>query len=104
MVRPRSPTSAWPKSSTMPARRPRGPSAGVVLYELLTGHVPFEGGPMVAQLHNVINTPPPPLSEFRADLDAQLEAICLKALAKAPEDRFASCRAFADALRNWQTL
>jgi Protein kinase domain len=79
-------------------------SAGVVLYELLTGHVPFEGGPMIVQLHNVINTPPPPPSEFRADLDVQMEAICLKALAKAPEDRFASCRAFADALQNWQTL
>jgi len=79
-------------------------SAGVVLYELLTGNVPFEGGPMVVLLHNVINTPPPPPSEFRADLDLQLEAICLKALAKAPEERFPSCRAFADALRNWQTM
>src|SRR5271166_5556608 len=79
-------------------------SAGVALYEMLTGHVPFEGGPMVVLLHNVINTPPPPLSEFRADLDLQLEAICLKALAKAPEERFASCRAFADALHSWQTM
>jgi serine/threonine protein kinase len=79
-------------------------SAGVVLYELLTGHVPFEGGPMVVLLHNVINSPPPPPSEFRAGLDARLEAICLKALAKAPEDRYASCRAFADALRKWQAM
>jgi serine/threonine protein kinase/formylglycine-generating enzyme required for sulfatase activity len=79
-------------------------SAGVVLYELLTGHVPFEGGPMVVLLHNVINTPPPRPSEFRADLDPQLEEICLKALAKRPEERYPSCRAFADALRIWQTL
>jgi serine/threonine protein kinase len=77
-------------------------AAGVVLYELLTGHLPFEGGPIQAVLYNVINTPPPKPSEFRAGLDPQLEAICLRALAKKPEERFADCRAFADALRSWQ--
>jgi serine/threonine protein kinase len=79
-------------------------SAGVVLYELLTGHVPFEGGPIVVLLHNVISTPPPRPSEFRADLDPQLEEICLKALAKAPEERYPSCHAFADALRTWKSV
>jgi eukaryotic-like serine/threonine-protein kinase len=79
-------------------------SAGVVLYELLTGHVPFEGGPTVVVLHKVINTPPPRPSEFRADLDPQLEEICLKAMAKRPEERYPSCRAFADALRTWKSV
>jgi tRNA A-37 threonylcarbamoyl transferase component Bud32 len=77
-------------------------SAGVVLYELLTGHLPFEGGPIQAILFNVINTPPPPLSEFRPDVDPQLEAICLKAMAKKPEERFVDCRGFIDALKSWQ--
>jgi serine/threonine protein kinase/formylglycine-generating enzyme required for sulfatase activity len=76
-------------------------SAGVVLYELLTGHVPFEGGSMVVLLHNVISTPPSRPSEFRADLDPQLEEICLKTLAKRAEDRYANCQALADALRCW---
>jgi serine/threonine protein kinase len=79
-------------------------SAAVVLYELLTGHVPFEGASMVVLLHNVISTPPPQPSEFRADLDPQLEEICLKALAKTPEERYPSCHAFADALRTWKTV
>jgi serine/threonine protein kinase len=77
-------------------------SAGVVLYELLTGHLPFEGGPIQAVLYNVIHTAPPRPSEFRADLDPNLEAICLRALAKKPEERFPDCRAFAEALRSWQ--
>jgi serine/threonine protein kinase len=77
-------------------------SAGVVLYELLTGHLPFEGGPIQAILFNVINTPPPPPREFRADVEPQLEAICLRTLAKKPEERYADCRAFIQALRAWQ--
>jgi serine/threonine protein kinase len=78
-------------------------SAGVVLYELLTGHQPFEARPLPILIHNVVNTRPPPLTEFRADLDASLQAICLRALAKRPEERFPDCRAMAQALRDWQT-
>jgi len=76
-------------------------SAGVVLYEMLTGHLPFEGGPMPVLIHNVIHTSPPPAREWRPDLDPALEAICLQALAKDPLDRFADCEAFAAALRAW---
>jgi eukaryotic-like serine/threonine-protein kinase len=76
-------------------------SAGVVLYELLTGSVPFEG-PAEVILHNVIHTAPPPPSQWRPDLDRALETICLRALAKDPRERFPDCRAFADALRAWQ--
>jgi serine/threonine protein kinase len=76
-------------------------SAGVVLYELLTGHLPFEGGPLPALIYNVIHTAPPSLTEFQPGLDSVLEQICLRALAKAPADRFASCAEFAAALRQW---
>jgi TPR repeat protein/serine/threonine protein kinase len=78
-------------------------SAGVVLYEMLSGHRPFEGGSLPVLIHNVIHTPPPFLTEYRADLSLRLQGICLKALAKRPEDRFADCRAMAVALREWQT-
>jgi serine/threonine-protein kinase len=77
-------------------------SASVVLYELLTGHRPFESGNIQVILHNVINTPPPPPSEWKADLDPELEAVCMTALAKHPDDRFASCADMAQALRDWQ--
>src|SRR5262249_20425431 len=78
-------------------------SAGVVLYELLTGHQPFEERPLQILIHNVVHTPPPPLTELRADLDERLQGICLKALSKRPKDRFPDCRAMAQALRDWQT-
>jgi serine/threonine protein kinase len=76
-------------------------SAGVVLYELLTGHLPFEG-PLQAVLYQAIHTPPPKPSTFRPEIDDRLERICLKALSKKPEDRFPDCKAFADILRTWQ--
>jgi serine/threonine-protein kinase len=76
-------------------------SAGVVLYELLTGRLPFEGGPIQVLLYNVINTEPPPPSEWRP-VDAGLEEIVLRSLAKKPQDRFPDCRAMARALRAWQ--
>jgi formylglycine-generating enzyme required for sulfatase activity len=75
-------------------------SAGMVLYEMLTGRVPFEG-PVPAVVYNVIHTPPPPPSQFRPGLDPRLEAICLKALAKRPEERFAGGGDMAVALQAW---
>ncbi len=73
---------------------------GVILYELLTGRPPFEG-PMGLLMAQIALDPPPPLTEFRPDLDPVLEAICLKALAKRPQDRYRSMKAFAEALESW---
>src|SRR5262249_47894543 len=57
---------------------------GVILYELLTGRLPF-GGSNTAQLaYRIVHTDPPPPSSHRPDVPPRLEAICLKALAKAP--------------------
>lgn len=75
-------------------------AAGVVLYELLTGRVPFDG-PAAVVLHNTVHTPPERPSKLRADVPRDLETICLKAMAKRPEDRYPSCQALADDLRRW---
>ncbi len=72
-------------------------SLGVMLFELLTGRLPFTG-PAVAVLGQVLVTEPPRPSQFRPGLDPALEAICLKAMAKKPEDRHPSMEAFAAAL------
>jgi serine/threonine-protein kinase len=71
-----------------------------VLYEALTGRLPFEARWPLVVFH-IANMPPTPPSRYRADLDPELEAICLKALAKKPHDRFASAVEFAAVLRRW---
>jgi serine/threonine protein kinase len=76
-------------------------SAGVILYELLTGHVPFTGRLLATIVYHVLHSPPPAMAEFRLDVDPQLEQACQRALAKSPTDRYPSCRAFADVLQQW---
>ena len=72
-------------------------SLGVILYELLTGRRPFTGkvGEVLAKL--LTENPEPP-SRHRPGLDPLMEAICLKAMAKAPGDRYASMAEFSAAL------
>jgi class 3 adenylate cyclase/uncharacterized protein HemY/predicted Ser/Thr protein kinase len=75
-------------------------SLGVILYELLTGQPPFRGS-IPAVLAKVLTDDPPPPSELRPGLDAALEAICLRAIAREREARFSSMREFAEALEGW---
>lgn len=76
-------------------------SLGVVLYELLCGRTPFEGPPQIV-LYNVLNNEPPAPRTLRKDIPLDLETICLKAMARRGEDRYADCQALADDLRRWQ--
>jgi serine/threonine-protein kinase len=69
-------------------------SLGIVLYELLTGEVPFTGENFVAVAMHHINTPPPPVSLKRPDVPQRVEAAVDKALAKEPEERFATMADF----------
>ncbi len=62
-------------------------SLGTMLYELLTGRPPFHGRTIEVQFHRIVRRPPKPPSERRSGLSPALEAICLKALAKRPQDR-----------------
>ncbi len=75
-------------------------SLGVILYELLAGRRPFDG-PVSLVLAWVLVTEPPRLSEHRPDIDPALEAICEKAMAKRPEDRYATMTEFAAALGDY---
>ena len=68
-------------------------SLGVILYELLTARLPFSGS-VIAMLGKILRDPPEPPSKHRPDLDSTLEAICLKAMAKRPQDRYASMADF----------
>jgi formylglycine-generating enzyme required for sulfatase activity/tRNA A-37 threonylcarbamoyl transferase component Bud32 len=82
--------------------RALGPSCdiyalGVIFYKLLTGRLPFEGS-VLNVLGKILTEEPPRPSEYRPDLDPRLEAICLKAMAKKGDDRYASMAELAAAL------
>ncbi len=75
-------------------------SLGVVLYWMLTRRVPFSG-PHAIVLNQVIHSAPERPSAIVPDLDPRLEAICLKAMSKAPSDRYANCAEMAEDLRRF---
>jgi serine/threonine protein kinase len=72
-------------------------SLGVILYELLTGQLPFRGS-VPAVLAQIMTAEPPPPRTLCANIDPALEAICLKAMAKKTSDRHDSMSALAGAL------
>jgi TPR repeat protein/serine/threonine protein kinase len=72
-------------------------SLGVVLYEMLTGQVPFRG-PVLSMLAQIITKNPTPPSELRAGVDPRIEAVCLRMLARKASERFASMKAVAEQL------
>jgi serine/threonine-protein kinase len=73
-------------------------SSGVLLYQLLTGEKPFEGG-LTAIMHKVLNTEPPAPSALSVTVPGAFDAVVKKAMAKRPEDRYASAAEFAQAVR-----
>jgi len=75
-------------------------SLGVVLFELLTGEVPFPGDNVVAVAMRHLYERPPNLCERRPDVPPRLAAAVERALAKEPAQRFASMDAFAVELRS----
>ena len=72
-------------------------SLGVILYELLTGQLPFQGA-MVAVMSQILSKEPPRPSQLRFEMDERVEAVCLKMMAKNPSERFPSMKAVADEL------
>jgi serine/threonine-protein kinase len=71
---------------------------GILLYELLTGNVPFEGDSVVAIALRHLSEPPRPPSHYVPSISANLDAIVLRALEKTPERRFADADEFLTAL------
>eukprot|EP01037_Dinobryon_pediforme_P018109 gene18109-18349_t len=73
-------------------------SAGVMLYQLLTGERPFEGG-MTAIMHKALHSEPPKPSELSVTSPRALDAVVARAMAKRPGDRYETASAFAQAMR-----
>lgn len=70
---------------------------GVILYEMLTGQVPFEGEPLDI-IHKHITAVPIPPHRLNPNISPDMDRIVLKCLAKDPQKRFSSPKALADAL------
>src|SRR5262245_30816206 len=71
---------------------------GAILYELLTGRLPFATESSELVLYDVVHSPPRPLRLGRSDVPRDLEAVCLKCLEKDSASRYPSADALADDL------
>lgn len=74
-------------------------SLGIVLYEMVTGQLPFNADDITALLLQHVQQPPPPPRLVIPQIPLALETVILKSLEKDRERRFQSAQAFADALR-----
>jgi serine/threonine protein kinase len=73
-------------------------SLGIVMYEMLTGHTPFDGNnmPEIARQH--LQATPPPMTDARTKMPPGLETLVLRCLEKDPDDRFESMEEVIGAL------
>ncbi|MCA9078180.1 MAG: protein kinase [Planctomycetaceae bacterium] len=75
-------------------------SLGVILYELLTGELPFRGE-MRMLIVQILQDEPPSPTKLDATISKDLETICLKCLEKDPDRRYQSVNGFAEDLKRW---
>ncbi|EXG79951.1 protein kinase domain-containing protein [Cryptosporangium arvum] len=75
-------------------------SLGCMTFEILTGQLPFARDNQVATITAHLTTPPPLLTTLQPDLPTAVDRVVARAMAKSPEERFATCKEFVDALRS----
>lgn len=77
---------------------------GIMLYEMLTGRVPWEGDNPLAVMSQHLNAPVPAVHKLNRDVPAPIEGIIRKALRKQPDERYQDAAAMRDDLGNWRDL
>jgi len=78
-------------------------SLGIVMFQLLSGQVPFTADSALSVLNQHVNTPLPPLKLPSGQVDMELERIIWKMTAKEPDDRYAKVASVAAAIKEYQT-
>ena len=78
-------------------------SFGVVLYEMLTGELPFKGDYEQAVIYSILNEEPKSISELRSDVPEALQSIVEKALTKGTEERYQTTADLLIALNNFSS-
>jgi serine/threonine-protein kinase len=78
-------------------------AVGVILYEAVTGQVPFNADTFNELLFKIVLEEPPPIQQLVPDMDPAFAAIITKAMAREPAHRFQSSEEFQNALQNWAT-
>ena len=74
-------------------------SAGVVLYQMLTGEKPFAGNRVATIIHKILESDPPSPSNLGKHVPSAFDSVINKAIAKSPDDRFQTGAEFAAAIR-----
>jgi PAS domain S-box-containing protein len=78
-------------------------SLGAMLYVILTGQPPFSGD-LFNLLRRVREEEPPPPRQLLPEVPVDLEKVCLRAMAKNPDERYSSARELAQEVQGWQEL
>ncbi len=76
-------------------------SLGALLYRMLTGRVAFQSESLQGLLMDILTREPKPLRKLQPGIPADLEAVCLKALRKSPENRYGTAADFAEDLERF---
>ena len=74
-------------------------SAGIILYEMLTGEKPFTGEALTTIMHHILKSDPAPPHELNYMVPEHLSAVVMRALSKKAKDRYTNGHAMAQALR-----
>ena len=73
---------------------------GIILYELLSGKMPFDGDNMSTIVYKIVNEQPQRITEINQDIPVGYDLVVQKALAKNPDERYQNCRQLTVALES----